>query len=116
MLTRSDKGQQGMVNKRTRMIDLHIMETGLNTYLRLKDTLEAEWFSNNHNLHLNYWDTLKSTAADLWQGDDRCSNTQLWERQVHVNLDSFQGGKKHITPSEVTIYTCLLYTSPSPRD
>ena len=89
-------------------LDLHLTETGLKTYLRLKSQLDDPKHTQKIQSHLDYWDSLQVSAEPLWQTDDSCHES-LWFKQYTVNLESFNGQAKHITP-------CLLYTSPSPRD
>ena len=85
-------------------LDLHLTEIGLKTYLRLKAQLDQPNHTINTQGHLNYWDSLQISASPLWQADDSCHES-LWFKQYTVNLDSFNGLKKHITPSEITVYT-----------
>ena len=85
-------------------LDLHLTKTGLKTYLRLKTQLDNPRHTNTLQSHLSYWDSLQISAEPLWQSDDSCHES-LWFKQYTVNLDSFNGSKKHITPSEITVYT-----------
>ena len=114
-------------------LDLHLTETGMKIYLRLKAQLDDPKHTTKIQSHLDYWDSLQINAEPLWQVDDSC-NESLWFKQYTVNLESFTSLKKHISPSEITVYmdgsktdygvgsgyviynNCLLYTSPSPRD
>ena len=85
-------------------LDLHLTETGLKTYLRLKSQLDDPRHTSKIQSHLDYWDSLQVSAEPLWQTDDSCHES-LWFKQYTVNLDSFNGQGKHITPSEITVYT-----------
>ena len=85
-------------------LDLHLTETGLKTYLRLKSQLDLPRHTIKVQNHLKYWDSLQISAEPLWQADDSCHES-LWFKQYTVNLDSFNGLKKHISPSEITVYT-----------
>ena len=85
-------------------LDLHLTETGLKTYLRLKTQLGNPRHTDSLLSHLSYWDSLQFSAEPLWQVDDSCHEA-LWFKQYKVNLDSFHGLRKHITPSEITVYT-----------
>ena len=85
-------------------LDLHLTETGLKTYLRLKSQLDQPKHTTKLQSHLDYWECLQISAEPLWQADDSCHEA-LWFKQYSVNLDSFNGSKKHITPSEITVYT-----------
>ena len=76
-------------------LDLHIKEVGMNAYVRLKPQLDKPSHkTKTFNItHLQYWDNMTKNIDYM---DDRCSYV-IWEK--HLNIDS-----------------CLLYTSPSPRD
>ena len=76
-------------------LDLHLTETGLKTYLRIKAQLDQPRHTNTLQNHLSYWDGLQISAEPLWQADDSCQES-LWFKQYSVNLDSFSGAKKHI--------------------
>ena len=85
-------------------LDLHLIETGLKSYLRLKSQLDQPKTTSSIQNHLSYWDSLQISAEPLWQADDSC-HEPLWFKQYTVNLDSFNGARKHISPSEITVYT-----------
>ena len=73
-------------------LDLHLTETGLKTYLRLKNHLDQPRSTELSQGHLSNWDNLQISAEPLWQADDSCNETQ-WFKQYRVNLDSFNGLK-----------------------
>ena len=85
-------------------LDLHLTETGLKTYLRLKYQLDHRRHTMKIQSHLKYWGSLQISAEPLWQADDSYHES-LWFKQYTVNLDSFNSLKKHISPSEITVYT-----------
>ena len=101
------------------MIDLMPIElmiqkkTGISAYIRLKNQLATPFDTKGKmKPNLQYWDNLITDYNIATPKMDEC-NTRVWEKTYHVNLESLKGGKKHLRHSE---YTCLLYTSPSPRD
>ena len=85
-------------------LDLHLMETGLKTYLRLKQQLDNPKPTARIQGHLSFWDSLQTQAEPLWQADDTCNKAQ-WFKQYRGNMNSFDGLAKHVTPSEITVYT-----------
>ena len=85
-------------------IDLYLNEVGLKAYLRLRSQLDTPWDCKNINPHLGFWHNLKLNYHSLLQPDDRCNELE-WFKQYKVNMESFSGSKKFITPSEVTVYT-----------
>ena len=71
----------------------------------------VELIENNPDLvalefHVDYWDDLNYGAAGTWK--DPFSNAAYTQRQRQYNSYPLEGRKG--------VYTCLLYTSPSPRD
>ena len=85
-------------------LDLFLTEVGLKAYLRLTTQLDKPWESQQIIAHLGYWHNLKLNDHSLLQDDDRCSEVE-WFKQYSVNLNSFDGQKKHLSPSEITVYT-----------
>ena len=93
-------------------IDLAIKEHGLAAYLRLKDKLppsptilQRRANPVRHNTpHLKYWRELYDSLQLPDVTTDHCDET-VWEKFYHVNLDSFDGAKKHRRHSEFTAYT-----------
>ena len=90
-------------------LDLHLIEIGLKTYLRLKQQLDTPKDTTRIQGHLSYWDSLQTNAKPLWQADDTCNEAQ-WFKQYQVNMNSLDGQQKHITPSEITVYTCFIWS------
>ena len=97
-------------------LDIHLQEIGLTTYARLQGQLGQPWHSKStfRIPHITFWGNLLKEAL-IEIEDDRC-NTINWDKKYHVILSSFIHNRISIKPSEYTVYTCLLYTSPSPRD
>lgn len=85
-------------------LDLHLIEIGLKTYLRLKQQLDTPKDTTHIQGHLSYWDSLQTNAKPLWQADDTCNEAQ-WFKQYQNNMNSLDGQQKHKTPSEITVYT-----------
>jgi len=91
-------------------IDLHIQETGLNTYRRLSSNLPTTWDPpktlrlRHATPHLKYWGNLAEELNIHFRQTDEISDT-VWERHYTVNTDSFDGKSKHTRKSEYTIYT-----------
>ena len=114
-------------------LDLHIKEVGMNSYTRLKlqlDKPSSKTKTFNITTHLQYWNNLTKNIDYI---DNRC-NYVIWEKHLKIDKASLLGGKSKYLDTEITIYTdgskiggkvgsgfvvfrsCLLYTSPSPRD
>ena len=103
-------------------LTLIIKEQGLAAYVRQKSKMPSTWpgrglakrYSIGHRL---YWEkVLRDQECDLLGTEDDTCRERIWERNYRINRDSFNGNKKHQTPTQYNAYTCLLYTSPSPRD
>ena len=101
-------------------LHLVIQKTGLASYIRLKHHLTGQKHLYSSHMykklgHLNRWEKL---AKDIDIGHDNNDNINVTHREklYNVNTDSFDGKSKHLRSSQINIYTCLLYTSPSPRD
>jgi ribonuclease HI len=91
-------------------IELLILKLGLAASIRLREVLPAPCVNytnktKRHNLpHLQYWQDKSKIFNLASEATDLCAET-VWERQYHVNTDSFDGHKKHRKHSEYTIYT-----------
>jgi ribonuclease HI len=91
-------------------IDLMVKKTGLAAYCRLKRVLPSPCMYINYRNklhstpHLQYWEDQIGKLNLNMQTTDQCEET-IWEKSYHVNLDSFDGDKKHRKHSEYTAYT-----------
>jgi len=90
--------------------DLMVTKTGLAAYCRLRRVLPSpcmhiSYKNKLHSTpHLQYWEDQTNKLNLCIQATDQCEET-IWEKSYHVNLDSFDGDKKHRKHSEYTAYT-----------
>ena len=86
-------------------LDLVIQEKGLKDYLRLRHILFPPAPTMNrhklrHNIsHTKYWHNLALDTNTLNLTTDKCKEV-VWNKGYKVNLDSFDGKRKHVTRSE----------------
>jgi hypothetical protein len=86
-------------------IDLMVLKTGIATYCRLKKVLPAPCMhiTYKHKMHskphLQYWEDQLEKLELSVQATDQCEE-YIWEKSFHINLDSFDGDKKHRKHSE----------------
>jgi len=91
-------------------VDLMVLKTGLAAYHRLKRVLPSPGMNISYKNklhstpHLQYWESQSDSLRMNLQTTDQCEET-IWEKSYHVNLDSFDGDKKHRKHSEYTAYT-----------
>ena len=86
-------------------LDIHIQETGLMAYARLKTQLDKPWHNRKtfETPHLARWENIMKKVA-LPDKDDRCYE-HLRRKAYHVILSSFNTNRHKIKPSEYTIFT-----------
>jgi ribonuclease HI len=84
-------------------LELHLQRIGLESYCRLRKQLlmDLSLHSKEKN-HLGHWENMYNTLNI--NKEDRCEEI-IRERITRINLDSFDGEKKHSQKSEYTIYT-----------
>ena len=90
-------------------LHLFCLKEALATHVRLQDLLHLDWPGINTNKthsisHLRYWENkLNEHNIDV-NALDRCQPISF-TKQYKINLDSFDGKKKHRTATEYNIYT-----------
>ena len=75
-------------------LDLSLHELGLNTFLRLKETLDNPLGPDQFS-HIDYWTNIVNNNEELWQSDDTCNDLN-WDRKYEVILDSMKGNSKYL--------------------
>ena len=90
-----------------------------------KDDFHIRWFDDGVlNVSANCIDRHLATRGDqvaiLWEGDDPATEPRrITYAQLHREVGRFADVLKSLGAKKgdrITLYICLLYTSPSPRD
>ena len=90
-------------------LHLHCIQEGLASKIRLHDTTRLHWSGTSANKthsmsHLRFWNNQMNKYNFSPDNIDSCSQVR-WNADFRINYDSFDGKRKHRTPTQYNVFT-----------